>query len=402
MNPYLTDLNEFTFTRLARLLSGNRPPAALAPIDLSIGEPKHPTPMFIREALAQASAGLAQYPPTKGSAALRSAIATWLSRRFHLPHLDPESHGRRVWGSTAALYRLTPLAVHPRRARPTVVMPNPLYMVYEGAATLCGAQPYFVNRRSEGGHAWDEVPDSVWADTQMLIVCSPDNPTGDITPRATWQRLFERSDRYGFVIVADECYSEIYFDESRPPAGALQVAQELGRSDFRNLIRTGSLSKRSNAPGLRSGYVAGDARWIAAFLKLRAFNGSAMSATVAAASIAAWGDEAHVIENRAAYARKFRELTPRLASLLGVEAPMGAFYWWARIPKAWGDDDEAFTRELYAATGVTVIPGSYLSRTAADGTNPGNGHVRIALVAEFDTCAEAVDRIAAFVKTRGH
>jgi N-succinyldiaminopimelate aminotransferase len=402
MNPYLTDLNEFTFTRLARLLAGNRPPAELAPIDLSIGEPKHPTPMFIREALAQASAGLAQYPPTKGSDALRTAIATWLTRRFNLPGLNPATQVLPVLGSKEALYSFTQLAVDPRRPRPTVVMPNPLYMVYEGAATLCGARPYFVNRRPEGGHAWDEVPESVWADTQMLIVCSPDNPTGDITPHATWQRLFELSDRHGFVIVADECYSEIFFDESAPPKGALQVAQEVGRGDFRNLISTGSLSKRSNAPGLRSGYVAGDARWIAAFLKLRAFNGSAMSATVAAASIAAWNDEAHVIANREAYARKFRELTPRLTGLLGVTHPKAAFYWWARIPSAWHDDDEAFTRQLHAETGVTVIPGTYLSRTADNGINPGRGHVRIALVHEFAACAEAVDRIAAFVKARGH
>jgi len=400
VNPFLSDLNDFTFTRLARLLEGAACPATMRPINLSIGEPKHPTPALICDALANATAGLAHYPPTKGPDALRAAIARWLERRFHLPTIDEHSQVLPALGSKEALYAFTQLAIDPTRPHPTVVVPNPFYMVYEGATLLCGAKPWFVNLQESGGYAWDDVPESVWQATQMLLVCSPDNPTGQVLPRDTWRRLFELSDQFGFVIVADECYSEIYFDETLPPHGALQVAHELGRSDFRNLVSMGSLSKRSNAPGLRSGYVAGDARWLTAFLKLRTFNGSAMSATVAKASIAAWSDEAHVVENRRAYARKFEQLTPRLASAgLAVTMPQAAFYWWATIPAAWAGDDEGFTRDLYSATGVIVVPGSYLSRTAHNGTNPGRGRVRIALVSEFDECAEAVERICRFVGT---
>ncbi len=366
------------------------------PINLSIGEPKHPTPMFIRDALARASAGLAQYPPTKGSEALRRTLANWLQRRYPGIELDPERQVLPALGSKEAIYSFTQLAIDPSRPRPTVLIPNPFYMVYEGATRLCGAQPWFVSLRPDGQHAWDAVPESVWKDTQLIYICSPDNPTGRVADRATWQLLFERADQHDLVILADECYSEIYLDESAPPVGALQIAHELGRHDFRRLVVTGSLSKRSNAPGLRSGYVAGDAEWIAAFLKMRAFNGSAMSAAVAEASIAAWSDEAHVVANRAEYAHKFHELTPRLATVMPVSLPEAAFYWWTAIPARWQGDDEAFTRELFATTGVTVIPGSYLSRTDAAGFNPGRGHVRIALVSEFDECAEAVDRMVRF------
>jgi N-succinyldiaminopimelate aminotransferase len=410
LNPFLADLNEFTFTRLARLLSGVSAPAGITPINLSIGEPKHPTPQFIRDALAANTAGLAQYPPTKGSPALREAIAQWAQRRFSLPSLDAETQVLPVIGTKEALYSFTQLIIDPTRSNPAVLVPNPFYMVYEGATLLCGAKPYYVNlnraaRTATGdakiGHhseyAWDAIPESVWRDVQLVLVCSPDNPSGKITSKKRWQWLFEKSDQYGFTILADECYSEIYFDEAAPPHGALQVAAELGRRDYKRLIAMGSLSKRSNAPGLRSGFVAGDAEILAKFLHLRSFNGSAMSATVAAASIAAWKDEAHVIANRAAYAKKFRELTPLLAKHADVAMPEAAFYWWFPIPAKFNGDDEAFTRDLYAATGVTVIPGAYLSRVGPDGVNPGKGYVRIALVSEFDECRDAVTRLCEFL-----
>jgi len=401
LNPYLAELNDFTFTRLARLLSDVSPPAGLKPINLSIGEPKHPTPDFIRQAIGRNTDGLAQYPPTKGPLALRKTIADWLKRRFHLPTIDADTQVLPVLGTKEALYSFTQTIVDPTRERPTVLVPNPFYMVYEGAALLCGAKPYFVNfDATTGEYAWDAVPETVWRDVQLLIVCSPDNPTGAITSRERWRWLFEKSDRYGFVILADECYSEIYFDEASPPVGALQVAAEMGRADFRRLVAMGSLSKRSNAPGLRSGFVAGDATLMAAFLKLRSFNGSAMAGTVVAASIDAWNDEAHVVANRAAYARKFRELTPLLAKHLPVTLPQAAFYWWLPIPASYNSDDERFTRDLFAATGITVIPGTYLSRTGTGGVNPGKGYMRIALVSEYDECHEAVLRLADFLASR--
>jgi N-succinyldiaminopimelate aminotransferase len=399
VNPYLAELNEFTFTRLARLLQGITPPVGMAPINLSIGEPKHPTPPFIREAIANNTDGLAQYPPTKGSLALRTAIAAWIKRRFSLPALDVETQVLPVVGTKEALYSFTQTVIDPRAKTPTVLVPNPFYMVYEGAAMLCGATPYFVNfNAATNEYDWDAVPDAVWRNVQLVLVCSPDNPTGAITTRARWQWLFEQSDKYGFVLLADECYSEIYFDESAPPVGALQVAAELGRTDFKRLVAMGSLSKRSNAPGLRSGFVAGDAELIAKFLHLRSFNGSAMSGVVSAASIAAWSDEAHVVANRTAYAKKFRELTPLLAQHVPVTLPQAAFYWWVPIPAQFDGDDAAFTQALFAATGVTVIPGSYLSRSAANGVNPGSGYIRIALVSEFDECREAVLRMCEFLR----
>ena len=398
MNPYLDQLNEFTFTRLARLLSTVQPPQNLKPINLSIGEPKHPTPQFIRDTFAQNTAGLAQYPPTKGSLELRSTIADWVKARYHLPALNPETQLLPVVGTKEAIYSFTQTVINPRAANPTVLVPNPFYMVYEGAAMLCGAHPYYVNLdASTGQYAWDAIPESVWRDVQLVLVCSPDNPTGFITSRERWQWLFEQSDRYGFVILADECYSEIYFEEGKAPVGALQVAADMGRTDFKRLVAMGSLSKRSNAPGLRSGFAAGDAEIIAKFLHLRSFNGSAMAGPVAAASIAAWKDEAHVVANRAEYAKKFRELTPLLAKHMAVTMPEAAFYWWVPIPERFNGDDAAFTQALYRATGVTVIPGSYLSRVDARGVNPGSGYIRIALVSQFDECHEAVNRICNFL-----
>ena len=360
---------------------------------MSIGEPKHPTPKLVVDAMAAAGSGLANYPTTVGAPALREAIAGWLVRRHALPQLDPATQVLPVLGSREALFAFAQTVVDASRIGATVVMPNPFYQIYEGATLLAGATPYCVNARGADrgfAPAWDDVPAAVWARTQLVYVCSPDNPTGRVTTADEWRFLFELSDRHGFVIAADECYSEVYFDEAKPPVGALAVAHQSGRAGFPRLVSFGSLSKRSNAPGLRSGYVAGDAALVKAFLLYRTYHGSAMSPAVAAASIAAWNDEAHVRENRAAYAAKFAVLQPRLATALPCVMPEAAFYLWAATP---GDDAE-FARRLYAEQAVTVLPGSYLAREA-HGTNPGRGRVRIALVAPLTECADGVDRILA-------
>jgi N-succinyldiaminopimelate aminotransferase len=300
-----------------------------------------------------------------------------------------------VLGSREALFAFAQTVVDASRVGATVAVPNPFYQIYEGAALLAGASPYCVNSLAANAYApqWDAVPERIWTRTQLMYVCSPDNPTGRVMRITEWQKLFELSDRHGFIIAADECYSEVYFDEANPPLGSLAAAKALGREGFPRLIAFGSLSKRSNAPGLRSGYVAGDAVLIKAFLLYRTYHGSAMSPAVAAASIAAWNDEAHVLANRAQYARKFARLTPRVAAVCPTAAPEAAFYLWAEVA---GDDTE-FARRLYADEAVTVLPGSYLARDA-DGVNPGRGYIRIALVADLDECTEAVDRLVRFVR----
>ncbi|HVN36127.1 MAG TPA: succinyldiaminopimelate transaminase [Casimicrobiaceae bacterium] len=390
MNPRLSRLQPYPFERLRQSLAGVMANPALKPINLSIGEPRHPTPALVLDALAAGGAGLANYPTTIGAPALREAIAAWLVRRHALRALDPNTQVLPVLGSREALFSFAQAVVDGSRAGATVLMPNPFYQIYEGAALLAGAEPYCVNALAANGFApgWRDVPDAVWARTQLLYVCSPDNPTGRVTTRDEWAYLFAMSDRHGFVIAADECYSEIYFDESKPPVGALAVAHALGREDFPRLVSIGSLSKRSNAPGLRSGYVAGDASLIAGFRQFRTYHGSAMSPAVAAASLAAWRDEAHVIANRAEYAAKFAALQPPLAQALPCTMPDAAFYLWARTPI----DDAEFAQRLLAEQAVTVLPGSFLGRDAR-GTNPGRGFIRIALVAGKDDCAEAVDRI---------
>ena len=395
MNPLLDKLQPYPFEKLRALIAANSPDPKLAPINLSIGEPKHPTPGLILDALSAAGASVTNYPTTAGSPMLREAIAAWLIRRHGLPAIDPATQVLPVLGSREALFSFAQTVVDGSRPGATVVVPNPFYQIYEGAALLAGADPYCVNSVAERGyaHAWHEVPDAVWARTQLVYVCSPDNPTGRVTTPDEWRLLFELSDRHGFVIAADECYSEVYFDEAKPPEGALSVAHKLGRTGYPRLVSFGSLSKRSNAPGLRSGYVAGDAALVKPFLLYRTYHGSAMSPAVAAASIAAWSDEAHVRDNRAAYAAKFAALQPRLASALPCAMPDAAFYLWAATP---GDDAE-FVRRLYAEQAVSVLPGSYFAREA-HGTNPGRGRIRIALVPSQDECAEAIDRIVAFVR----
>lgn len=394
MNPRLARLNPYPFERLRQWLADTQPNPRLQPISLSIGEPKHPTPPFIIDALHRGGAGLASYPTTPGAPALRETLAAWLVRRHGLASLDPQREVLPVLGSREALFAFGQTVIDGSRPGATVLMPNPFYQIYEGAALLGGAEPYCVNSTAANGYApeWQSVPADVWRRTQLVYVCSPDNPTGRVTTFAEWQHLFEMSDRYGFVIAADECYSEIYFDEAAPPTGSLAVAQALGRKGYPRLVSFGSLSKRSNVPGLRSGYVAGDAELIQAFLLYRTYHGSAMSPAVAAASIAAWQDEEHVRANRVAYARKFAQLQPRLAQTLPCAMPDAAFYLWARTPI----DDAEFAKRLVAECSVAVLPGSFLARDA-HGVNPGKGYIRIALVASLEECAEAIERIADMV-----
>ena len=396
MNPLLGRLAPYPFERLRALMAGVTPPADKRPIVLSIGEPKHPTPALVLDALRDGAAqGLANYPMTIGTPALREAVAQWLIRRHGLRALDAATQVLPVLGSREALFAFAQAVVDASRVGATVVMPNPFYQIYEGAALLAGAEAHYVNADADATapHAWQSVPDAVLARTQLLYVCSPDNPTGRVLTLDEWRALFALSDRHGFAIASDECYSEIYFDEAQPPLGGLAAAQVLGREGYPRLVVFGSLSKRSNAPGLRSGYVAGDAALLKAFLLYRTYHGSAMSGAVAAASIAAWNDEAHVVANRAEYAAKMRALQPLLDRVLPCAMPQAAFYLWARTP---GDDAE-FARRLYAAENVLVLPGSYFARDA-HGTNPGRGRIRIALVASQAECAEGVDRIMALVR----
>ena len=398
MNPHLAQLQPYPFERLRALFAGVAPNPQKTPISLSIGEPRHPTPALVLDALASGAIGLANYPTTSGTPALRESIGAWLQRRHGLSSLDPAMQVLPVLGSREALFSFAQTVIDASRVGATVVLPNPFYQIYEGAALLAGATPYYISSLASENFAprWADVPDAVWARTQLLYVCSPDNPTGRVTRQDEWRYLFDLADRHDFVIAADECYSEVYFDEGSPPLGALTAAQALGREGYARLISFGSLSKRSNAPGLRSGYVAGDAALVKAFLLYRTYHGSAMSPAVAAASIAAWNDELHVRANRALYAQKFARLAPRVRSALAAHEPDAAFYLWARA----GGDDAEFARRLYAEENVTVLPGSYLGR-ATGGVNPGAGFVRIALVAAFDECEEAVDRLVRFAARAG-
>ncbi|MBK6868795.1 MAG: succinyldiaminopimelate transaminase [Burkholderiales bacterium] len=400
MNPLLSRLQAYPFERLRQLFEGVTPSPAHRPISLGIGEPRHATPRFIQQALAdELATGLASYPPTAGSPALRTACAGWLRRRYGVD-LDPATQLLPVLGSREALFALAQTVVDASRPGAAVVCPNPFYQIYEGAALLAGAEPHYVAVDAARNFAprWDRVPAEAWARTQLVYVCSPGNPTGAVMPLEEWRLLFELSDRHGFVIASDECYSEIYFRDE-PPLGGLEAAARLGRSDFRNLIMLTSLSKRSNVPGLRSGFVAGDAAILKQFLLYRTYHGSAMSPPVQAASIAAWDDEAHVEDNRRLYREKFAAVTPLLAQAMDVRLPDAGFYLWAGVPAAWEGADIGFARELLAQYNVTVLPGSYLAR-ASDGANPGQGRVRMALVAETAECVEAAERIVQFIQSR--
>ncbi|MDO9438534.1 succinyldiaminopimelate transaminase [Hydrogenophaga sp.] len=406
MNPLLSRLQPYPFERLRQLFADVTPNPAMRPISLGIGEPKHEAPDFLKHALsASLDTGLSNYPPTAGTPAFREACAGWMHSRYNVT-LDPATQILPVNGTREALFAFAQTVIDPTRKGATVVMPDPFYQIYEGAALLGGAEPHFVASdpaRNFAAH-WASVPDDVWARTQLLYVCSPGNPAGAVMPLDEWKTLFELSDRHGFVIASDECYSEIYFRDE-PPLGGLEAALKLGRADFRRLMMFTSLSKRSNVPGLRSGFVAGDAALIKSFLLYRTYHGGAMSAVVQAASIAAWGDEDHVVDNRRQYREKFAQVTPVLAEVLDVALPDAAFYLWAGVPASFANAvpglsaDEAFARELLAQYNVTVLPGSYLAREVG-GANPGTGRIRMALVAETAECLEAAQRIHAFVSQR--
>lgn len=398
MNPLLSQLQPYPFERLRQLFAGVQPPAGLSPISLGMGEPRHPTPAFIQQAFMDHLGGLASYPATAGDPRLREACAQWLQRRYGIA-IDGATQVLPVNGSREALFAFAQTVIDPTQGGATVVCPNPFYQIYEGAALLSGARPYYAPSDPARNFAvdWDGVPEEVWQATQLLFVCSPGNPTGAVMPLAEWEKLFALSDRHGFVIASDECYSEIYF-QGEPPLGGLEAAAKLGRTDFRNLVAFTSLSKRSNVPGLRSGFVAGDAALMKAFLLYRTYHGSAMGPAVQGASIAAWSDESHVEENRDLYRRKFEQVTPLLAQVMDVALPDAGFYLWAGVPERLGMDDAAFARALLAQYNVTVLPGSYLAREAG-GRNPGAGRVRMALVAEVEECLEAARRIVQFIQS---
>ena len=386
MNPLLARLQPYPFEKLRALLEGVTPNPALRPINLQIGEPKHATPELVKAALAASLEGLATYPATAGTPALREAVAGWLARRYALKAIDAATQVLPVNGSREALFAFAQTVVDAAGGTARVACPNPFYQIYEGAALLAGAQPVYLN----DGMGLDELD---WRGVQLAYVCSPGNPTGRVLDLDAWTRLFALADRHGFVIASDECYSELYYDELHPPLGALQAAQQLGRGDFARVVAFSSLSKRSNAPGLRSGFVAGDAAILGRFLLYRTYHGSAMSLPVQQASIAAWRDEEHVRANRSLYAQKYRAVLPLVTAPLHAAMPDGGFYLWLRTPV----DDAAFARELQRQYNVRVLPGSYLARDA-HGVNPGRNHVRIALVAPLDECVEAMQRIGQFAR----
>ncbi len=393
MNPDLSHLHPYPFEKLARLFSDLTPPADLKPIALSIGEPKHPSPDFVMRTINQQSRHLATYPTTKGIPELRQAIAAWLQRRFRLLELDAETQILPVNGTREALFSFTQAVIN-RQARPLVVMPNPFYQIYEGAAFLAGAEPWYLPCTPENRFIpdFDAVPADIWQQTQLLFICSPGNPTGAVIPRETLTRLLELSDEHGFVIASDECYSEIYFNENEPPVGLLQVCAETGRHDYRNCVVFHSLSKRSNVPGLRSGFIAGDASILKPYLLYRTYHGSAMPVQHQWASIMAWLDEAHVAQNRQLYRQKFKAFHDILNPVLPLQMPDAGFYFWAETPT----DDESFARLLHGQANVTVLPGRYLGRTV-DGINPGEDRIRMALVASLGDCTTAAERIKALL-----
>jgi len=396
VNPHLAQLHPYPFEKLRQLFQGVTPNPNLREIKLSIGEPQHETPAFIKEALSAGLGGLANYPTTLGIPALRTAIAAWIARRYGIAGVNPDSEIIPVNGSREALFAFAQTVIDPSRGYvPLVVSPNPFYQIYEGAAYLAGAEPCFLNTLPENGFAFDyaSLSEEEWRRVQLFYVCSPGNPTGKVLNLDDWKQLFALSDKYGFVIASDECYSEIFFDEANPPLGGLQAAKLLGRG-FERIVMFSSLSKRSNVPGMRSGFVAGDAEVIKKFLLYRTYHGGAMNPAVQAASVAAWNDEAHVRENRRQYTEKFAAVTPLLADALGATLPDASFYLWVRTPSGMADTD--FARQLLAAYNVVVLPGSYLAREA-HGVNPGAGFVRIALVAPLADCVEATERIRSFI-----
>jgi len=402
MNPNLTRLHTYPFEKLAQLKANCLPPEHLEPISLSIGEPKHAAPEFVLQALinnisgTDSVSGLTSYPLTKGSGALREVIARWLSQRFKLKveHIDPVKHVLPVNGTREALFAIAQTLVDPS-LNSLVIMPNPFYQIYEGAALLAGAEPYYLNTTTETGFLpdFDSVSKHDWQRCRMIYICSPGNPTGQVIPKETLVELIHLAEKYNFVIISDECYSELYFDESKPPVGLLEAAESIGNTHYKNCLVFHSLSKRSNLPGLRSGFVAGDAEIIQAYFQYRTYHGCAMPLHHQAASIAAWSDEEHVLLNRDLYREKFDVVIDELKDVIEIEQPEASFYLWPKTPI----DDAVFTQKLYTQQNLTVLPGQYLSREVA-GVNPGRSRIRLALVAELEQCRQAAQRIRQFIE----
>ncbi len=397
MNSRLDKLKEYPFQRLNRLLNGLDPATDKERIILSLGEPKHKPPSFILEILADGAHLLAGYPSTRGEERLRESICKWLSRRFAINQelLDPASHVLPVSGSREAIFSFIQAAINRNTHNPArVVMPNPFYQIYEGATIMAGATPYFLNSTEE--NFWlpqlDNVPVHIWQDTQLLILCSPDNPTGSVIPAEIYSKALDLADRHDFIVAADECYSEIYSDENNPPVGLLQIAMEKGRASFERCIVFHSLSKRSNLPGLRSGFVAGDSSLIDAYFKYRTYHGCVPNRLTQAVSVAAWDNDDHVVQNRAVYREKFTAVVDILQDVLQLNNPAAGFYLWPRTP----GNAEDFSRELFVNENVVTLPGTYLARDTVNG-NPGQNRVRIALVAELQECIDAARRIRHFV-----
>lgn len=396
MNPDLQALQPYPFEKLNVLLAEIEPPASLVPISLSVGEPKHPAPAFVIATLADELAGLSIYPNTRGIPELRETIAEWLTRRFKLSvQPDPEQQILPVNGTREALFAFAQAVIN-RQTAPAVLMPNPFYQIYEGAALLAGAEPIYINCTEADNFAPDfsQLTERDWRRCQLVYLCSPGNPTGSVLDLDTLKALIELADRYDFVIASDECYSEIYGNEDAPPPGLLQACAELGRDDFKRCVAFHSLSKRSNLPGLRSGFVAGDAKILQQFLLYRTYHGCAMPLQHQRASIAAWADESHVEENRRQYREKFRVVTNILKPVMDIPQPDAGFYLWPKTPIA----DDIFTRDLLASQNVAVVPGRYLARNTAAG-NPGEQRIRMALVAPLADCEQAAQRIKTYVET---
>lgn len=395
MNPHLSQLHPYPFEKLATLKQGITPPADKLHIALSIGEPKHATPAFIREALVAHMDGLTQYPTTKGLPELRQAIASWACRRFNIPtgQVDAETQVLPVNGTREALFSLVQAVIDPRE-NPVVIMPNPFYQIYEGAALLAGAEPYYLNTLAENDYLpdFDAVPEQIWQRCQLIFICSPGNPTGTVLSVAAHLKLLALAEKYDFIVASDECYTELFDDETSPPQGLLQSAWQDGNSQFKRCVIFQSLSKRSNAPGLRSGFVAGDAQVLQNYFKYRTYHGCPMPVPTQHASIAAWNDEQHVIQNRQWYRDKFTAFIEILQDICEITRPPASFYVWLKTPMS----DTEFAQQLFARQNVTVLPGSYLSRDSG-GINPGSNHVRIALVAPLAECIEAAQRIKAFL-----
>jgi N-succinyldiaminopimelate aminotransferase len=398
MTPNLKRLHPYPFEKLAQLKQGITPPADKSHIALSMGEPTHATPHLVQEALLTHLHGLANYPTTKGVPELRQAIAGWISRRFQIPAdgINPETQVLPVNGTREALFSFAQCLIDPTKANPVVIMPNPFYQIYEGAALLAGAEPYYLNTLEDSGYLpdFDAVPDDIWQRCQLIYICSPGNPTGSVIDQASHEKLLKLAEKHDFVIASDECYTEIYDDENNPPPGLLQTAYNMGNTAFKRCVIFHSLSKRSNAPGLRSGFVAGDAEILKYYFQYRTYHGCAMPLPTQHASIQAWQDERHVIENRRLYREKFAAVIDILGDVCTISKPPASFYVWLKTPIA----DTEFAQQLFAGQNITVLPGSFLSRDC-DGVNPGLNHVRIALVAPLDECVEAAQRIKNFLNS---